>query len=168
MKASIVAIALFWLTSSLAGQPSPRFEDYPARAYTGTIHQPKWIRQVTGTEWRDNVNKLVEPPEINYAGKYFVTVHSCGTDCRYYTMTDLSSGRELALLKDFSSGDRPAKTRDGYLYIADLESRGNSKMLVAHYLIRTPRGEVCRERAFVLNNGRLTPVTGTRRSACPN
>src|SRR5262245_59038243 len=120
MKAGILTIALLWLTPSLAAQPWPRFEDYPAGTYTGTIHQPKWIRQVTATEWRDDLGKLVEPPEINFAGKCFVTVHSCGTDCRYYTMTDLSSGRELDLLKEFGSGEPSPKTRDGHPYIADL------------------------------------------------
>jgi hypothetical protein len=47
MRATIIAIAFFWLTPSLAAQPAPRFEDYPARTYTGTIHRPKWIRYVT-------------------------------------------------------------------------------------------------------------------------
>jgi hypothetical protein len=168
MKATILTIAFFWLTPSLAAQPSPRFEDYPARTYTGTIHRPKWIRHVTGTEWRDNLNKLVSPPEVNFAGQYFVSVHSCGTFCRYYTMTDLSSGRELDLLKDFAAGEPTPKTREGYPYITDLETRANSKLLVAHYVIQAPGGDECRERAFVLNNGKVTPVTGTRRTACPN
>jgi len=83
-------------------------------------------------------------------------------------MTDLSSGRELELLKDFAAGEPTPKTRDGYPYITDLETRANSKLLVAHYLIQAPHGDDCRERAFVLNNGKITPVTGTRRTACPN
>ena len=93
----IVAISLvfFYLTPALAAQSSPRFEDYQVAVSTGTIHQPKWIRHIGGDEWRDDMGKLVDPPEINFAGKYFVAVHSCGTGCRYYTMTDLSSGRAL-------------------------------------------------------------------------
>jgi len=169
MKATISAIALLWLAPSLAAQPSPRFEDYPARTYTGTIHRPKWIRQVTSTEWRDDLNKLVSPPEVNFAGQYLVSVHSCGTSCRYYTMTDLSSGRELDLLKDFAAKQpTPPKTREGYPYITDLETRANSRLLVAHYLIQAPGREECRKRAFVLNSGKITPVTGTRRTACSN
>jgi len=168
MKTTLLAIAFFWLTCSVAAQSWPRFADYPARIYTGPIHRPKWIRHVTGAEWRDDIDKLVIPPEVNFAGQYFVSVHSCGTFCRYYTMTDLSSGRELELLKDFAAGEPTPKTRDGYPYITDLETRANSKLLVAHYLIQAPHGDDCRERAFVLNNGKITPVTGTRRTACPN
>ncbi len=168
MKATVLALAFFWLAPSLAAQTLPRFEDYPARTYTGTIHRPKWIRHVSGEEWRDNLNKLVDPPEVNFAGQYFVSVHSCGTSCRYYTMTDLSSGRELDLLKDFAAGQATPKTREGYLYITDLATRANSKLLVAHYLVQAPGGEECRERAFVLNHGKVTPVTGSRRTACPD
>jgi hypothetical protein len=159
-----VSLILLCLTPSLAAQSSPRFEDYEIAVYTGTIHRPKWIRRVRGDEWRDNIGKLVEPPEINFAGKYFVAVHSCGTGCRYYTMTDLSSGRELNLLNDFGAAEPPPKTREGYPYVTNLVTRANSKLLVAQYRIDSPRGEECRERAFVFDGDKLTPTTGTRRT----
>jgi hypothetical protein len=118
MKNAAIAISLifFSLTPSFSAQSSSRFEDYEVPVYTGTIHRPKWIRHVSGDEWRDNLGKLVDPPEVNFAGKYFVVVHSCGTGCRYYTMTDLSSGRALDLLKDFGAAEPLPRTRDGYPY----------------------------------------------------
>ena len=165
MKPTIAIAALllfFTLPAPLAAQSSPRFEDYGVAVYTGAIHRPKWIRHVGSDEWRDNIGKLVEPPEINFAGKYFVAVHSCGTGCRYYTMTDLSSGRELNLLNDFGAAEPPPKTREGYPYVTDLVTRANSKLLVAQYRIDSPRGEECRERAFVFDGTKLTATTGTR------
>lgn len=159
-----LSIVFFWLTPSLAMQSSPRFEDYEVPVYTGAIHRPKWIRRVSGDEWRDNLGKLVEPPEVNFAGKYFISVHSCGTGCRYYTITDLSSGRELNLLKDFGAAEPPPTTREGYPYVTDLVTRANSKLLVAQYRFESPRGEECRERAFVFDEDKLTPITGTRRT----
>ena len=98
MKTAIGITALLTflcLTPSLAAQSWPRFKDYEVPLYKSAIHRPKWIRHVKGDEWRDDLNKLVDPPEVNFAGKYFVAGHSCGTGCRYYTMTDLASGREL-------------------------------------------------------------------------
>jgi hypothetical protein len=108
-----VLLLLFTLPAPLTAQSSPRFEDYEVAVYTGAIHRPKWIRHVGSDEWRDNIGKLVEPAEVNFAGKYFVAVHSCGTGCRYYTMTDLSSGRELNLLKDFDAAERRRKRVKG-------------------------------------------------------
>ena len=102
----IVGILLMCVFApSSAAQSSPRFEDYQVPVYTGAIHQPKWIRYHGSDGWRDNLGKLVEEPGVNFAGKYFVSAHSCGTSCRYYTMTDLSSGRELHVLEDFDSAE---------------------------------------------------------------
>ena len=155
------------LTLQVTCQTSPRFEDYEVAIYRGAIHSPKWIRRAADADWRDELGKLVEPPEINFAGKYFISVHSCGTGCRYYTLTDLSSGRELDLLKDLGATEPPRTTRKGYPYVTDLVTRANSKLLVAQFRVETPRGEECRERAFILEAEKLTPVTNTRRS-CAN
>ena len=159
-----ISLMFFSLTPSLAAQSSSRFEDYEVPVYAGSIHRPKWIRHVGGDEWRDNLGKLVDPPEVNFAGKYFVVVHGCGTGCRYYTMTDLSSGRALDLLKDFGAAEPPPKTRDGYPYVTDLITRANSKLLVAQYHVELPRGEECRERAFVLDGEKIMPINNTRRT----
>jgi hypothetical protein len=79
-------------------------------------------------------------------------------------MTDLSSGRELNLLKDFDAAEPPPKTREEYPYVTDLVTRANSKLVVAQYRIDSPHGEECRERAFVFDGDKLTPATGTRRT----
>ena len=167
MKSITLLLTFLCLTLQVTSQTSPRFEDYEVVIYRGTIHNPKWIRHVGNDDWRDELGKLAGPPEINFAGKYFVSVHSCGTGCRYYTMTDLSSGRELDLLKDFGAAEPPPKTREGYRYVTDLVTRANSKLIVAQYRIDSPRGEECRERAFILEGEKITPVTNTRRS-CTN
>jgi len=164
MKLPKLLLVVLGLTLHVAGQTSPRFEDYEVVVYRGTIHRPKWIQRGADDEWRDELGKLVESPQINFAGKYFVAVHSCGSGCRYYTMTDLSSGRELDLLKGFSAAEPSRTTRDGHSYFTDLVTRATSKLLVAQFHIDLPRGEECRERAFILEGEKITPVTNTRRS----
>ena len=167
LKSITLLLMSVGLTLQVTGLTSSRFEDYEVAIYRGTIHRPKWIRRVADDEWRDGLGKLVEPPEINFAGKYFVSVHSCGSGCRYYTLTDLSSGRELDLLKDFGAAEPPPTTREGYPYVTDLVIRANSILLVAQFRVDSPRGEECRERAFILEGEKITPVTNTRRS-CTN
>jgi len=79
-------------------------------------------------------------------------------------MTDLSSGKELDLLKDFGAAEPPPKTREGYPYVTDLLTRANSRLFVAQFRVESSRGEECRERAFILRGEKITPVTNTRRS----
>jgi len=126
LKSITLLLVFVGLTLQVTGQTSSRFADYEVAIYRGTIHRPKWIRRVADDEWRDELGKLVEPPEINFAGKYFVSVHSCGTGCRYYTLTDLSSGRELDLLKDFGAAEPPPTTREGNPYVTDLVTHPNN------------------------------------------
>lgn len=161
-KLSILFLII--LTSApLLAEALPRFEDYPASPYRGVIHRPKWIRHGSSGEWRDDVGKLVDDPEINFAGRYFICVHICGTGCRYYTLTDLSSGHDLDMLEVFATAEPTPKTRDGREYLTELFSRPDSRMLVAQYHIGLPQEEECRERIFLFDSGKLKPITGTRR-----
>ncbi len=159
-----IFLSIICVFSISAQDNPPRFEDYEVSLYRGNTHLPKWIRRGSEDEWRDDLGKLVDSPEVNFAGKYFVAAHSCGTGCRYYTLTDLSSGRELKALDDFTTAEPPPKTSDGYEYLTILYYRHNSKMLVAQYLVDLKQGrEQCRERAFLFENGKLKPITKTRR-----
>jgi len=116
MKSILLTLLLLCLLAgaAFAQQALPRFEDYQVPVYHGATRPPKWARHIDGV-WRDNLNKLVEPPQVNFAGKYCIAVHSCGTGCRYYTLTDLSSGRDLKVLDRFAAAEPPPKTRDGHL-----------------------------------------------------
>jgi len=156
-------LILIVLAVPLQAQRLPRFEDYEATVHRGHLVPPKWISHVKGDEWRDDFGKLVSEPEVNFAGKYFIAVHSCGTGCRYYSMTDLTNGRELNLLKSFATAEPMPKTNDGYPYLTELISRANSKLLLAQYHVTLPSGEQCRERTFVLEGENLNPLTNTRR-----
>lgn len=138
---------------------SPRFEDYRVSKFKGKIRSPKWIKIVSKGEWRDDLGKLVAPPEINFGEKYYVAAHSCGTGCRYYTMTDLSTGKEIDSLDVFASAEPLLKTSDGREYLTILYYRPNSKLLIAQYLVGfNSESEQCRERAFVFNNGNIKPL----------
>lgn len=72
-KAVNLLLVFVGLTLQVPGQTSPRFEDYPVAIYRGSIQRPKWIQLVADDEWRDELGKLVEPPVVNFAGRYFVS-----------------------------------------------------------------------------------------------
>jgi hypothetical protein len=160
----IVAVALIILArNSCAGQLNDAFLGLEVGIYTGKLMLPTGYVVVDGI-WRDNVGKEIAEPKVNFAGKYWVGLHSCGFGCRYYSMVDLSSGTETHMLDIFSSTDPPAKTRDGHLYFSNLVTRAQSKMLIAQYHVTLdPVGtEECRERVFTMKEIYLIPLTKTK------
>jgi hypothetical protein len=140
----------------------PSFADYPANRHPGPWILPKGIRRVGPDEWRNEFGKLVGPPEMNFAGRFHISLNSCGTSCRYFTLTDLSSGKDLDLLAPFDSAEPFPRTKDGRTYVTVLISRPDSNLLIAQYLI-DPEESECRERYFLFENDKLRPITGTQR-----
>ena len=154
-------------SSRAEDRPSTRnFADYPAAAYTGSLRIPSYYVRDAGGVWRDDMGKQVAPVAINFAGRYYIGLHSCGTGCRYFTLSDLSNGRDSKALDMFSShGGEPTRTKDGRSYVTELIAHPESTMLVARYHIdgsaaHTPE---CRERIFVLTDDgqNVAPITGT-------
>jgi hypothetical protein len=153
-------------TTVRADKSSPKFADYPAAAYTGSLHIPSYYVREAGGLWRDDMGKQVAPVAISFAGKYYIGLHSCGTGCRYFTLSDLSNGRDSKALDMFSSdGGEPTKTRDGRTYVTELIAHPESTMLIARYYIEPSafHSAECRERIFVLRDDgqSATPITGT-------
>jgi hypothetical protein len=79
-------------------------------------------------------------------------------------MLDLSTGTESRVLDIFSSTEPSSKTPDGHLYITNLVTRAQSKILIAQYhVILNPfEAEECRERVFILKRNSLIPLTKTK------
>jgi hypothetical protein len=150
----------------------PQFEDYQVAIYAQKIHVPAYYVQ-SGDVWRDNMGKQVDAPRVNFAGKYYIGLHSCGAECRYFTLSDLEKNRDSPALEMFSSaGQGPTKTSDGRTYITELISRPDSKLLVAQYHIERTGGasDECRQRIFVLSSDgqKVDPVTNTMKSCFSN
>lgn len=132
----------------------PRFSDYTVDVYQGELKLPTYYKKIGG-DWRDDMEKMVSAPVVNFAGKYHIGIHSCGAGCRYYTFSNLKNGSDSDALDMFSNRTgRPLKTADGRVYITDLISRADSAMLVAQYHVEqsgTLREE-CREKIFSLTD----------------
>jgi hypothetical protein len=139
-----------------------KFSNYLATIYFGKLHGPAGIRQSKDGTWRNSAGKLVDPMSINFAGKYYIALNGCGTSCRYYTITDLSAGKDLKVLDQFTAAEPAPTTKEGYTYITDLIFRPESTMVVAQYLISSPSGEICREKIFNFNGASLDALTDTK------
>jgi hypothetical protein len=157
-----IALAVFAKSSCALGL-NDIFSDPAIGIYTDKLILPRGYAVADGI-WRDNRGKAVAEPEVNFAGRYWVALHSCGAECRYYSMLDLSTGIESRALDMFSTTEPPSKTRDGKSYITSLETRAQSKLLIAQYhvTLNLSGAEECRERVFVLKKFSLIPVTKTK------
>jgi len=157
------------LNQELCSAAESDFSKYPVPLYQGSLHIPTYYKK-TDDGWRDDDGKLVAPLAINFAGKYYIGLHSCGTECRYYSMSDLSSGKDSSALNMFSSnGEARLRTRDGRTYITDLASRADSNLLVARYYIDASDGKAaeCRQKEFLLDSDmKVVPVSNAL-SPCP-
>ncbi|WP_205417378.1 hypothetical protein [Trinickia diaoshuihuensis] len=112
------------------------------------------------------MGKEVAPVRINFAGRYYMGLHSCGTQCRYFTLSDLSTGQDSNAFDMFSAADgKRATTRDGRSYVTELVVHPNSTMVIARYHIDSSaaRPSECRERVFVLADDgmQVNPITAT-------
>ncbi len=163
MKILLIFVFLIGI-QSVAGQTKlPRFNDYPVKVYRGKIHKPKWLRRGSEGEWRDSQNKLVGDPVVDFAGKYHVGGHSLGTGVRYYSLTDLTTGRELDVFDRFATTEPIPKLRDGRDFLTVIYTRPNSRLIIAQYFIdymMQPNPE-CRERSFIFENGKVRPISKT-------
>jgi hypothetical protein len=152
-----MTILLFFAVSTHAVADSskdvvlPKFSEYSIDVYRGKLKIPNYYEKID-QDWRDDMGKLVAPPAINFAGKYYIGIHSCGADCRYHTLSDLTNGSDSNALDMFSNDlGYPQKTSDGRIYITNLVSRPTSNMLIAQYHIEgnSTSQEECRERIFI-------------------
>jgi hypothetical protein len=152
------------LPSIFTAQPPKvaKFSNYLANIYFGKLHGPAGVRQSKDGTWRNSAGKLVDPISINFAGKYYVALNSCGTSCRYYTITDLSVGKELKVFDQFTAAEPAPTTKEGYTYVTELIFRPESTMVIAQYLISAPSGEICREKIFNFNGASLDALTDTK------
>ena len=146
------------------------FSNFPVKVYNGKVHKPNaFTVDQNGNLWEHN--KMVAKAQINFAGKYFITVHSCGTGCRYYRTHDLTNGKELPVLNMFASAEPTPKTSDGWEYLTLLRHKKDSNLLVAQFVLEKvifkEDGEPevlnkCRERLYIFENEELKPVSNTR------
>jgi hypothetical protein len=100
---------------------------------------------------------------VNFAGEYYLSGHSCGTCCRYYTLNNLRTGREVDAIRMFDAGDTPPRTKDGHTYVPILFFKPESRLLIVQYNLDLC-GNLCRQRYFVFEDGHFRAISKTLQS----
>lgn len=153
VSAAFLVVQYFCVLPSHAQDAIPIFSKYRADVYRGSLQIPSFAKK-DGRLWRDNHGKLIGQPDVNAGGRFYIARHSCGAECRYFTLSDLSSGRESMALAEFSNnGIEPMKDAQGRTTVIDLYSRPDSFLIQVKYHAESQDGsrEICNERYFVLS-----------------
>ncbi|MGB0063472.1 MAG: hypothetical protein WBP85_03430 [Terracidiphilus sp.] len=172
MRLACAALLLFTaIGGAEAAQPPAQthqrqfqFEQFPAEVYKGPIRIPTGLHKDENGEWQDALGNSVAPPEVGFAGEYYLPVHSCGTGCRYYDLISLRTGKTIPEISMFGTGDPMPKTRDGHPYLTILYYKPDSRLLIAEYHLdfdELNKQETCRQRYFVLADGKIKPISKT-------
>lgn len=145
------------------------FSQYFTPIYSGKMMIPNYYYNA-GEFWRDDMGKVVEKPEINFAGEYYIGTHSCGTDCRYFTLSNLKDGLDYRVLDSFSSsGEAPKRASDGNTYGVRIISRPYSRLLVVQYIFDESKNNNarCEEQLFLFDaeDKEISPI-GKRLHQC--
>jgi hypothetical protein len=152
-------------SQELSKQPTTiSFERFPSKVYEGPVKTPKGLHEDSDGTWRDELDKWVSEPTVNFAGEYYLTAHSCGTCCRYYSLNSLRTGRVFTSVSMFDAGDTPPRTKDGHTYVPILFFKPNSRLLIVQYdLDPCSRAESnqCRQRYFVFEHGHFEAISKT-------
>ncbi|GEM_PF-2008493 len=118
------------IESAVTNISSDLFKEYLVSVYQGQIIPPEGYIQKDDI-WFDDLGKAVNPPVINFAGSYNISSHSCGSGCRYYTLTNLTNGKDFSeIFANFVSGQ---ENNTAINYFIELVSKPDSNLLLARY-----------------------------------
>lgn len=126
------------------------FSQHPSQSFEGkyTI-PPTYQLQSNGWEYRDENNLSIGEIKANFAGKFCIILHPCGSGCRFYSLLDLESGREnYEILSDFNTtpDEREKPSIDALI------SRKESNLLIVRFFLRT----ILANKAFICLKTKMT------------
>ena len=178
MKLNIMMLIFALLTSAfgakLEQKLEAKFDKYKVKeVYKGEIKTPKSYKKDEEGLYRDELNKFVSNQQqfyVNFAGKYMIVTHSCGTSCYYRTVEDLSAGKTVNIegMDKFDNTETRPLFKDSEIGgFAKLYTREDSDLLMARYVNFDT--DVCKQEYFVLKtlkNGKKKLKSISKRTPC--
>ena len=141
--------------------------------YKGEIKIPNSYKKDEEGKYRDSAGKYVGNQQdfyINFAGKYMIITHSCGTSCYYRTVEDLSAGKSVKVDGMSKFDNNLANFAVGNNFLAGytlLTTREDSTLMLVQYLENET--DVCKQEYFVLKtlkNGKKELKSISKRTPC--
>ena len=178
MKLNIMMLIFALLTSAFGAELEQKleakFDKYKVKeVYKGEIKIPKSYKKDEEGLYRDELGKFVSNQQqfyVNFAGKYMIVTHSCGTSCYYRTVEDLSRGVTVKIegIEKFDNTETRPLFKDSEMGgFAKLYTREDSDLLMARYVNFDT--DICKQEYFVLKtlkNGKMKLKSISKRISC--
>ena len=150
------------------------FEKHKVKeVYKGEIKISNSYKKDEEGLYRDKFGKFVSNQQdfyINFAGKYMIVTHSCGTSCYYRTVEDLSAGKSVKVDGMSKFDNNLANFAVGNNFLAGytlLTTREDSTLMLVQYLENET--DVCKQEYFVLKtlkNGKKELKSISEKTPC--
>ena len=160
--------------ASTDGKLEAKFDKYKVKeVYKGEIKIPKSYKKDEEGLYRDELGKFVSNQQefyVNFAGKYMIVTHSCGTSCYYRTVEDLSKGETVSIegIEKFDNTEANFAVGNNFLAgYALLTTREDSTLILVQYLENET--DTCKQEYFVLKtlkNGKKKLKSISKRTPC--
>ena len=151
MRKTIFMVLLFSILLN-ANELAKEFEKYPTKVYNGELLFPQDY-QCDENNCKDINYKIVDL-SLNFAGKYAVVLHSCGTECRFYSMIDVTNANEdFEILSRFNTTPDTSSSKES---IDILTHSKNSKLLIVQKFYSD---DTCIQEKFILDDNALNNIT---------
>ena len=170
----IFALLSSTFCSELEEKLEAKFDEYKVKeVYKGEIKIPNSYKKDEEGLYRDELGKFVSNQQqfyVNFAGKYMIVTHSCGTSCYYRTVEDLSAGKSVKIegMDKFDNTETRPLFKDSEMGgFAKLYTREDSDLLMARYI--NFESEDCKQEYFVLKtlkNGKKKLKSISKRTPC--
>ncbi|WP_148815907.1 hypothetical protein [Campylobacter concisus] len=178
MKLNRMVLIFALLTSAFGAELEQKleakFDKYKVKeAYKGEIKIPNSYKKDEEGKYRDSAGKYVGNQQdfyINFAGKYMIVTHSCGTSCYYRTVEDLSAGKSVKVDGMSKFDNNLANFAVGNNFLAGytlLTTREDSTLMLVQYLENDT--DICKQEYFVLKtlkNGKMKLKSISKRTPC--
>ena len=178
MKLNRMVLIFALLTSAFGAELEQKleakFDKYKVKeAYKGEIKIPNSYKKDEEGKYRDSAGKYVGNQQdfyINFAGKYMIVTHSCGTSCYYRTVEDLSAGKSVKVDGMSKFDNNLANFAVGNNFLAGytlLTTREDSTLMLVQYLENDT--DICKQEYFVLKtlkNGKMQLKSISKRTPC--
>ena len=115
----------------------------------------------------DSIGKAVDI-QLNFNGRYSIVRHSCGAECAYITLIDLSNGSEdSSIFSDFSLSESSGIMINNEKYLSIPVTKVDSYGIIMKYYPISGKNEICYEQKMKIENGRLKILSNKVKAECP-
>lgn len=134
--------------------------------YNGEIVLPNEYRKEEGMIF-DSIGKAVDI-QLNFNGKYSIVRHSCGTECSYITLIDLSKGIEdSSIFSDYSLSEESGIIINNTKYLSIPVTKVNSYGIIMKYYPVSGSDEICYEQKMKIENDSIKILSNKIQAECP-